>query len=382
MLNILHLSQTDINSDSRILKEMLAISNIDNRVCGIGVEENDGSPSTNIQNIKIYSIKLRSRKLKLIPELFKNIFLVFEITIKMFLKSISIKPDIIHCHDTPVLPLGIMLKLFTGAKIIYDAHELESNRNGLSKISGRITLFVEKISWRFVDRLIVVSPSILKWYQKNIGDKKAEIVLNSPLLTEVNKSEKSYLRNKFNIPKKSIIFIYIGILTQGRGINLIAEVFKDQSLDSHVVFLGYGDMKCELIKLSEECGNIHVHNSVSHEKVVSIAKSANVGLALIENISLSDYYCLPNKLFEYAFAEIPVLASNFPDISMVVNKYSLGKCSNLDLKSISDSIKEFELMNILPKIASIDLYSLSWKAQEEKLVQMYKEVADDIGRGK
>ena len=47
-------------------------------------------------------------------------------------------------------------------------------------------------------------------------------------------------------------------------------------------------------------------------------------MCLIQNVSLSDYYCLPNKLFEYCFAEIPVLASNFPDISQTVEKYDLS----------------------------------------------------------
>ena len=59
--------------------------------------------------------------------------IVLEITVKMFRRAKKLNPQIIHCHDTPVLPLGLALKFATGAKIIYDAHELESERNGLSK---------------------------------------------------------------------------------------------------------------------------------------------------------------------------------------------------------------------------------------------------------
>ena len=40
----------------------------------------------------------------------------------------------------------------------------------------------------------------------------------------------------------------------------------------------------------------------SKKKLTNLIKEADVGLCLVENVSLSDYYCLPNKLFEYAFA--------------------------------------------------------------------------------
>jgi len=139
-----------------------------------------------------------------------------------------------------------------------------------------------------------------------------------------------------------------------------------------LVFLGYGELKESLIELSNKHFNIHVHDAVPHEKVVSVAKSADVGLCLIQNVSLSDYYCLPNKLFEYCFAEIPVLASNFPDISNVIKQYNLGKTCELDVDSIYHAIKAFEEMDTLPKIDADALYELSWEAQEKKLVKLYE----------
>ena len=380
-MNVLHLTQTDINSDSRILKEMnsIALANNTYSVSGIGVILNRGEKHTKSSDkLDIHSIILNSREWKFLPGVLRHSCSLIELTSKMFFKSMKLKPKIIHCNDTLVLPLGVMVKAFTGAKLIYDAHELESDRNGLTKTLGKLTLFVEKVLWRYIDALIVVSPSIEKWYIDNIGGKYSEVILNSPVLKDdelVNAN--SYLREHFSIPKESKIFLYVGGLVHGRGIELLTEVFKSSDIKSSLVFLGYGVLSDELKKISNNTSNIYVHDAVAHEQVVSIAKSADVGLCLIQNVSLSDYYCLPNKLFEYCFAEIPVLASNFPDILETVEKYNLGKCCELNTQSIYESIREFERMEELPKINADDLYELSWEAQEEKLIKLYDGVIDE-----
>jgi len=377
-MKVLHLTHTDISSDSRILKEMQTIANASNQyqVYGIGVSLDEGSANANdIDKLHIDSISLRTRRWRFLPKVLRHSSSLVELTFKMVKRAVKVKPNVIHCNDTLVLPLGMIVKFFTGAKLIYDAHELESDKNGLTKTLGKMTLAVEKLLWRYVDALIVVSPSIDKWYQKNIGEKYSEVILNSPILEKgVSSFDKEYLRNKFSIPKESKIFIYIGILGRGRGIELISKVFKEHKLKSSLLFLGYGELSSELKKLSEEYENIYLHDAVSHDKVVSVAQSADVGLCLIENVSLSDYYCLPNKLFEYSFAEIPILASNFPDITEVIKEYNLGKSTDLDEQSIYMAIKELEEREALPIINSEELYELSWGTQENKLIKLYDRV--------
>ncbi|NKQ41717.1 MAG: glycosyltransferase family 4 protein [Sulfurovum sp.] len=377
-MNILHLTQTDIKSDSRILKEMNSIATLNStyEVSGIGVILNRGEKHTNNKdNLDIYSIILKSREWRFLPRVIRHTCSLVELTFKMFYKAKKLQPKVIHCHDTLVLPLGVMVKAFTGAKLIYDAHELESDRNGLTKILGKLTLFAEKALWRYVDALIVVSPSIEKWYMENIGDKYSEIVLNSPVLEkEESSKESSYLREYFSIPKESKIFLYVGGLVHGRGIELLTDAFRVSDIKSSLVFLGYGTLSDELKEIASSSSNIYVHDAVPHEEVVPVAKSADIGLCLIQNVSLSDYYCLPNKLFEYCFAEIPVLASDFPDISATVKKYNLGKCTELNSASIYEAIKEFENMEVLENIDINKLYELSWEAQEDKLIKLYEQI--------
>jgi len=290
----------------------------------------------------------------------------------MFRKVTKKSLKVVHCHDTLVLPLGVILKYYTGANLIYDAHELESDRNGLSNVLGKLTLYVEKILWRYIDGLITVSPSIDRWYNKNIGYKFSKIILNSPILGKEDQDiDLSYLRNKFTINNDSKIFIYIGIFTSGRGIDLVVEAFKNPDIKSSIVFLGYGELSNDLKGLANKYRNIYVHDAVSHEQVVSIAKSADYGLCLIQNVSLSDYYCMPNKLFEYCFAGIPVLASNFPELKNTVNEYRLGTCCELNLDSVIDGIKRLEGGEVKTNFNRDDLYTLSWDAQEIELLDLY-----------
>lgn len=379
----LHLTHTDIRSDSRVLKELEAISSEfqHNSILGVGVidqrEEHKGDIDLSV-NIKL--VRLLSRKLRFLPGVIRHTLTLLELTVKMVYVGLKNKPKIIHCHDTLVLPVGVMIKLFSGAKLIYDAHELESDRNGLTPFLGKATLFVEKKLWRFVDALIVVSPSIKQWYTSNVGPKNITVILNSPeFMADQVESGSCYLHRKFNIPMSEKIFIYIGIVGLGRGVELILESFARADVSSHVVFLGYGDLVDEVKKYSVKCSNIHYHPAVPHKEVVSIAQSASVGLCLVENVSLSDYYCLPNKLFEYAFAQIPVLASDFPDIREMVDKYGLGECSGLKASEVFTAIKKIENTKVLSKIDAEELSELSWSAQAGKLVVLYKNLIGYTG---
>ena len=97
----------------------------------------------------------------------------------------------------------------------------------------------------------------------------------------------------------------------------------------------------------------------------SIVYSADVGVALIENISLSDYYSLPNKFFEYVFSGLPVLVSDFPDISRVVKKYDLGVTTQLCRTAIIEAITGYEAQVSKKLINGEHLQQLGWDNQKK-----------------
>ena len=97
-------------------------------------------------------------------------------------------------------------------------------------------------------------------------------------------------------------------------------------------------MKNRVIEKAKQNNNIFFHPPVEHNKVVRIVRSADYGLCFIEEVSLSDFYCLPNKLFEYAFAGVYALASDFPEISNVVKRFRLGTTVSLDRDNLKSGL--------------------------------------------
>ena len=346
---------------------MSALATAGYEVKGFGVVLDEGSKKS-VLSFKgdIKDIRALSLRTTFLPRKLRALLALCEI----FLRSIRHRPQVIHCHDTVILPIGVALKIFTGARLVYDAHELESDRNSITRLGSWLTLHVERFLWRFVDALIVVSPSIDSWYQAKLGPKLSAIIFNSPCISNNTLRGNDYLRQKFAIPPDQKIFIYVGILGVGRGIDLIIDLFARPTITSHVVFLGYGDFADKLRQLGVDHRNIHVHCPVPHSEVVSIVKSADIGLCLIQNVSLSDYYCLPNKLFEYCFAGVPVLASDFPDIRSVVTEFGVGLCCSLNSDALEEAIHSLKITD--KNFQFSDLAPLSWQTQEKKLIDLYQ----------
>lgn len=373
-MKILHLTHTDTRYDNRILKELGALTEAElYQVTCIGVISDEGaSLSKNELNANIITLRLITNLPKWAPRPIRYALMLIELYVRMSILGVKFKPNIVHCHDTMVLPIGVLIKSISKAKLIYDAHELESNKNGQTKILAKVTLFLERICWRRIDHLITVSDSIISWYEKNLGVKSHSLILNSPFISKVDKVADRYFHRLYDIPSDRLVFVYLGILGFGRGVDYIIEAFSQENIKSHVVFIGYGELAAKIKENSIKNNNIHLHPSVPHEQVVQIVKNADVGLCLIENVSLSDFFCLPNKLFEYAFARLPILASDFPDISAVVNKYDLGKVCSIDSKSINQAVHQMELKP--PNTITADLIELGWPEQAKRLNNLYVEL--------
>ena len=164
----------------------------------------------------------------------------------------------------------------------------------------------------------------------------------------------------------------MGILGKGRGIDLYLDDFQSQEINSHIVFIGFGEDVKKIQDCSLNSKKIHYHPAVKHDEVVKIARSADVGLAMIEEVSLSDYYCLPNKLFEYAFSGLFILTSDFPDMKKVIQDFDLGMCTPVDYEAFKKRVIEIEALDIKP--STKDLYTLSWQCQSEKLLKHYENI--------
>lgn len=373
---ILHISNTDIASDSRILKELKVVTDIANaKVFAFGVPERGSTCATSIDSIAYYQQALLFRRLTLLPRAIRYIFELFEFTIWAIIYARKIRPTVIHCHDTFALPAGYLAKRLFESKIVYDAHELESNKNGQNVILSSGTLWIEKIAWKKIDLFISVSDSIIDWYMNEFGPKNHILVLNSPEISNTppesffqSESER-YFNKKYDIPMESRIFVYLGILGPGRGIETILRAFKHPDIQAHVVFIGSGPLVRPILEVSNSCKNIHLHEPVPHDQVVPLVRNADYGLCLIENVSLSDYYCLPNKLFEYAFAGLPVLASKFPEIERIVGSYSLGECCEPNCDSVRHAIAKLGARRPAKVADSLD--ELSWAAQASRLSLAY-----------
>lgn len=377
---ILHLTHTDVACDNRILKELAALAGTGRyslHAVGLSLDEGATHTATRL-DAEIETIELVADRPRRFPRPIRPLLYaltMIELSIRMLWRGLRLKPRVVHCHDTMVLPAGVLIRWFTGSKLIYDAHELESDKNGQSPLLSKVVLLIERLCWRRVDLLISVSPSIVSWYHMHLGIKDSALILNAPLIVSGTKGDVDptyadrYFHGKYGIPEDRLVFVYLGILGHGRSIDLFLDVFSQPDIKSHVVFVGYGDFASRVASYADRCGNIHLHSPVPHESVVALVKHADVGLCIIENVSLSDYYCLPNKLFECVFAGLPILASRFPDIETLVEQYSLGVCCDISAEAIAREIRLIEL-HPLKRVAA-NLSELGWDAQAVRLVDAY-----------
>lgn len=325
-----------------------------------------------IEGIEIIAVKLAKSR-------FERFFLVVP---KMIIAAFEHKAKVYHFHDPDLLVAGLLLKIFTGSKVIYDVHE-DVPRQILSKYwLPRITRkpcaflfgFFEKITAKLFDAVIIAS-SVLS---KNFSGGKIVCVANYPRQKMFSCGT---FRQKNLFQHKRFTAIYVGGLEKIRGIN---EIVKAASLAAELfpidlVLAGnFPDKKFAMeVSGTKEWKKIKFLGQISYDSAVKQIFSANVGLACLHPIERF-VANLPVKMFEYMAAGIPVIASDFPLWKEIIESNKCGICVDPDNpEAISKAIvflaKNPDLAEEMGKNgrwAVLEAYN--WEKESEKLLDIYK----------
>lgn len=292
---------------------------------------------------------------------------------------IARKPNIVNAHSLTVLPLAIVIKWITRARVIYDPHELETETNDSRGSRKALAKFAEKSLIKSVDYTVVVGHHIADWYKTAYGLNVVEVIRNIPENHRVSFTGDNMLREKLGIGADKIVYLYLGVLIRGRGIDIILEAFKNADDMHHVVFVGFGEYEKLLVNESKQWNNIHYLPGVEPEKVLRLTSGADVGLSLIENTSLSYYFCLPNKVFEYLWAGIPFIASDFPELRREFGAEEFCWLIYPDKEALLATLKSIDRDSVRErKSKALDRRShWSWEVEKEK----YRFVYESLNNG-
>ncbi len=379
-MNNLHISLTEFRNESRVLKETNSIlkHQIASKVYVASLHSDDLLENQIYEsNIEVKRFKLSTRKLSkgLVIQGFKYLEFIFRVI--FFYRNKNIK--MVNIHSIALLPLGLLLKYLYNAKLVYDTHELETETNGSKGIRKKLSKKLEKILIKRVDIVFVVSENIADWYKKEYKMPRPTVVMNAPRLFEQKKT--NHFRNTLGIKDDSVIVLYQGGLSKGRGIDLLLRTFeKREDTRVVIVFMGYGEFEESIKLLSINHKNIFFHPAVAPSIVLEYTTSADFGIHMIQNSCLNHYYCMPNKLFEYAMAGLPVIVSDMKEMRGFVEKYDMGiVVEEENSEAISDAIDKILTLDIneLKVNARKFAEENAWEIQEKKMIEVYKGLIHD-----
>lgn len=289
------------------------------------------------------------------------------------------KADILLSNDLDTLLPNYLVSKIKRKKLVYDSHEYFTEVPELVNrpLKQKIWLWIEKFIFPKLRNVMTVNKSIADIYSAKYNVNVA-VIRNLPFKRMEDVQPPS--RNEWGLPLNEKIFLFQGSgINVDRGAEEAIEAIK--IVDGAVLlFIGGGDV---IESLRRRVNDQNLNSKVFFipkqpiKDLIRLTAMADIGLTLDKNTNLNYKFSLPNKIFDYIQAGIPVLASDLIEVKSIVEKYDVGlitaEVSPLSIAAtmnamISDSIR-FERWKRNLNIAAADL---SWENERQKFISIFE----------
>ena len=290
--------------------------------------------------------------------------------------------DVFYAHDYFSASLAAWVKnKFPKTIVIYDSHELIFPAEGFSSTSKRDSFFkfFEKCAVKKADLVICASQERCDLMKEYYGIKNGPLVIeNISILPIINDEKSKALKTSIAdaLGTEMQILVYAGVLAYGRKIDKLIDIVTKRS-DTALLVIGDGPDRERLSTLAEKAipGRYFFTGGLPYKYMGGLLQDCDVGYISYPTDSLNNFFCAPNKVYEYASVDLPMIAPENPTIRRFFEEYSIGVIND-DLGVAFDTvIKDLKQYKSNCKIFT-DTHQWS-----EKAIQMAETIESIINEG-
>lgn len=291
--------------------------------------------------------------------------------------------DAIHCHDLDTLPVGLALKrkLAPAAKIIYDSHELFPHQ----MTDPRFVRYWSRIERNLIDQadaIITINGSIARILAETYGIATPDVIYNSHDSSSTSEAiDRDTFFRRFGADAGGFNVLFQGMLRDTQNLSELVKAFGCLDESYRLLLIGTGPAEATLRQIChrQKIDNVYFGGWIEQEQLMHYTPHADLGIIPYQDHPglLNVTYCTPNKLFEFIEAQLPICASDLPELRNIVAARGIGDVYDLSIsEQIADDIRDCRNRIAAGefRLASREAArrEFSWKAQACKLLEIYE----------
>lgn len=359
----------DLVTDQRVNKSCLTLQKAGYEVLLVGRKQRKSPP----MDERPYA----SHRMKLLFE--KGPCFYAEYNIRLFFFLLFHRANLLLSNDLDTILPNFFVSRLKGIKMIYDSHEYFTEAPELihrPKVQ-RVWKRIEEFAVPKLGEMITVCDSIADLFREKYGV-KVHVIRNIPPQKALPpKGDKAEL----GLPLDKHLLVL-----QGSGINIqrgAEELVQAMQYldDCHLMIIGGGDvlpiLKQMVIDLNI-ADRVRFLPRMSYANMMAYTQNAELGFCLDKDTNLNYRFSLPNKLFDFIQAGVPIVASHLTEIEKIIRRYDIGLfIENHDPKTIAatiqDALSDTERYGKWKRNLAVAAQDLCWESEEKALLAIYQQ---------
>lgn len=324
------------------------------------------------------TVPYRTKRFRMI---FGKGFLFYKFyNIRLFFFLLFQKSDLLVSNDLDTLLPNYLVSVMKRIPLVYDSHEYFT---GVPELQNRplirwVWKSIERFIFPHLKHVMTVSDSIAELYEKEYSIRPLTVRNCARISTDTMQ----YSKTEIGINPDHLLLIMqgTGINTDRGGQELIEAVNITENVS--LLIIGSGDLFQFLKDRVRELGleeRVKFISKIPWADLMKYTRSADVGISIDRNTNVNYEFSLPNKVFDYISAGIPVIASDLKEVKRILVENNCGiLIPEVTPQEISKAVKKLRddpvLLANLKRNAVNASESVNWEHESLKVIELYKPI--------